>query len=473
MFAPGSHGFLRRCTPLPCPKTPLGGTSGAVACAIAVVRPLAHPHDRQILRLALPALGALAAEPLYVLADTAVVGRLGTPQLGGLAVASTLLLTGYAVFNFLAYGTTASVARRLGAGDDAGAAHEGVQGMWLALGIGLIIAVAGLALAPYAVSVMGATGAVRANALVYLRISLVGVPALLVTLAGTGYLRGRQNTVTPLAVTTAAVLANLAIELVLIYGVGFGIGASALSTVVVQLASAGAYGWWVSRDVRALGVRIRPELAAIRRLAVVGRDLFVRTAALRLTLTLATAVAARLGPVDLGAHQIAFELWSFLALVLDSLAIAGQAMIGRLLGSGDAVAARVAGRRMIEWGVGAGVVFAVLVGLGRTLLPRLFTGDPDVVALAGFVLVFVAALQPVNAVVFVLDGVLIGAGDMRYLAWAMAGAAVVFVPAAGAVLALGWGIGWLWACLGLLMVTRAAALGWRFAGGAWAVEGAR
>ncbi len=407
-----------------------------------------------------------------MLADTAVVGHLGTPELGGLAVASTVLLTAYVIFNFLAYGTTASVARRIGAGDDAGAAHEGVQGMWLALGIGVALALAGLVLAPQLVRLLGATGAVADNALVYLRISLVGVPALLVGLAGTGYLRGRQDTMTPLVVTGVAVAANLAIELVLVYGLGYGIGASALATVVAQVGAAGAYVRWVAQDTARHGARWRPNPATIRHLAVVGRDLFVRTAALRLALTLATAVAARLGPVDLGAHQIAFELWSFLALVLDSLAIAGQAMVGRLLGAGDRAAARLAGRRMIEWGVGVGVVLGAAVLMARPVLPRLFSADPEVVALCAFVLVFVGALQPLNAVVFVLDGVLIGAGDLRFLAGAMAAAAAVFVPAAAAVLAFGGGIGWLWASLALLMVTRAAALLWRFAGEGWAVEGA-
>ncbi|MDP9453525.1 MAG: MATE family efflux transporter [Actinomycetota bacterium] len=439
---------------------------------MALARPLAHPRDREILGLAVPALGALAAEPLYVLADTAVVGHLGTPQLGGLAVASTLLLTGYAAFNFLAYGTTASVARRTGGGDEAGAAHEGVQGMWLALGIGVALALVGAVLAPPAVGVMGARGAVAANALVYLRVSLVGVPALLVTLAGTGYLRGRQDTRTPLLVTAVAVAGNLAVEVVLIYGLGFGIGASALATVLAQVGSAAAYVWWVARDVASRQVSIAPEWAAMRRLAVVGRDLFVRTAALRLALTVATAVAARLGVVDLGAHQIAFEVWSFLALVLDSLAIAAQAMIGRLLGAGDAPGAREVARRMLAWGIGAGLVLAGVVGLTRPGLPRLFSDDPAVVALCGFVLVFVAALQPLNAVVFVLDGVLIGAGDLRFLARAMVWAAVAFVPAAVTVLALGAGIGWLWASIGLLMAARGAALLRRFHGDAWAVEGA-
>ncbi|HWH35887.1 MAG TPA: MATE family efflux transporter [Acidimicrobiales bacterium] len=435
-------------------------------------RPLHHPHDRQILRLAVPALGALAAEPLYVLADTAVVGRLGTPQLGGLAVAGTLVLTGYVLFNFLAYGTTASVARRLGSGDRAGAAHEGLQGMWLALVIGLALAALGLALAPQAVRLMGGTGEVAVNALVYLRISLVGVPALLVGLAGTGYLRGRQNTFTPLVVTVVAVAANLALELALIYGLGFGIGASALASVVAQVGTALAYMRWVAGDAARLGVGLRPDPAAIRRLAVVGRDLFVRTAALRLALTLATAVAARLGPVELGAHQIAFELWSFLALVLDSLAIAAQAMVGRMLGAGDADGARSAAGRMLQWGLGAGLVFAAAVAALRPWLPGLFSTDAEVVAAAAAVLVVVAALQPLNAVVFVLDGVLIGAGDMRFLAAAMVGAAAVFAPVAVAVAAVGAGLGWLWAALGLLMAARASALVWRFRGGAWLVTGA-
>lgn len=417
----------------------------------------------------MPALGALAAEPLYVLADTAVVGRLGTPQLGGLAVASTLVLTGYVLFNFLAYGTTATVARRLGAGDDAGAARLGVQGMWLALGIGLFLAAAGAALAPQAVGLMGADGAVADNALVYLRISLAGVPALMVTLAGTGYLRGRQNTLTPLLITAVAVTTNLVLELVLIYGFGLGIGASAASSVVAQLGSAAAYVWWVARDMSRQGVSPRPDLTAIRRLAVVGRDLFIRTVSLRLALTLATAMAARIGPIELAAHQIAFELWSFLALVLDSLAIAAQAMIGRMLGAGDGDGARAAAKRMLQWGLVAGTGFGVVVIAGRAGLAGLFSADDEVIAASVAVLIVVAALQPINAVVFVLDGILIGAGDLRFLALAMIGAAVVFVPAALAVVAFGAGLNWLWASLGVLMVARAAPLLWRFRSGAWAV----
>jgi putative MATE family efflux protein len=429
-------------------------------------------YDREIARLAIPAFGALIAEPLYVLTDTAIVGHLGTPQLGGLAVASTLLLTMYAVFVFLAYGTTAAVSRLLGAGDEREAAHQAVQSLWLAGLIGVGVLTIGLVGADVLVDLMGADGAVRTNALVYLRISLFGVPALLLVLAGTGYLRGLQDTRTPLMVALGSAALNLVVEVGLVYGLDQGIGASALSTVLAQWVAAAVYLRSIVHTARAQGVDLGPHPASLRRLGAVGRDLVVRTAALRAALIVATAVATRLGTVDVAAHQIAFEIWGFLALALDAIAIAGQAMVGRALGGHDAAGARSASRRMIEWGVVFGAIFgAVVFGL-RTVLPHLFTADPAVVGLAAFLLGWVAVLQPVNAVAFVLDGILIGAGDMRFLAWAMVGSAAVFIPAAVAVAALGAGIGWLWAALGLLMATRAAALLVRFAGDRWLVLGA-
>jgi putative MATE family efflux protein len=431
------------------------------------------PHDREILRLALPALGALVAEPLYILTDTAVVGHLGTDQLAGLAVASSILLIGYSLFIFLAYGTTASVARLLGAERPGDAAHEAVQGMWLALGVGIVLTALGLIFAGPLVDLLGATGAVREFALLYLRISLFGVPATLIVLAGTGYLRGLQDTATPLVVAVASAVANLALELILIYGFGFGLGASALSTVLAQVGSAVLYVWWVHRAVQRHQVRLLPHGATLTRLAVVGRDLFVRTAALRGSFLVATAVATRLGTVALAAHQIAFEIWSFLALSLDAVAIAGQALIGRYLGAGDVAAARRSGRRMLEWGVGAGVVLGLATLAVHTAAPRIFTSDPAVIEVCGFLLVFVAITQPLNGAVFVLDGLLIGAGDLRFLARAMAVSFVAFVPCALAVLAFGGGIGWLWAALTVFMAVRAATLGWRWAQGGWAVTGGR
>ena len=400
------------------------------------------------------------------------MGRLGTPQLGGLAVASTALLTGHSLFVFLAYGTTATVSRRLGAGDRRGAAAAGITALWLAAGIGLLLAAVGIMVAGPTVGALGAEGAVRTHALTYLRISLLGVPALLVSLAGIGYLRGLQDTRTTMVVAIGGAAANLAGEIVLVLVLDLGVAGSAWSTVAVQLVVAAVYARQVAAAAAELGVPLRPEAGALRRQAGLSRDLFVRTAALRLSLTLATAVAARLGVADLGAHAVAFELWSFLALVLDGLAIAGQALVGRLLGAADGEGARAAGRRLLQWGIGVGATLGLAVAALHGVLPSAFTDDPAVVQRAADLLLVVALLQPVNALVFVLDGVLIGAGDLRFLAAAMVGAAVVFVPAAALVLVLDLGLAGLWGAVALLMLTRLAALGRRFAGGGWVVLGA-
>jgi putative MATE family efflux protein len=429
-------------------------------------------RDREIIRLAVPAFGALIAEPLYVLSDTAVVGHLGTPQLGGLAVASSVLLTGYAVFIFLAYGTTGTVARLIGAGNEREAAHQAVQGMWLALCIAGVLVPAGLLSGGWLVRALGASGEVATNAEVYLRISMFGVPALLVTLAGTGYLRGRQDTFTPLAVALGSNIVNLALELTLINGFGFGIGASALATVLAQSGAAAVYVGRVVRAVRRLDVSVRPDSRAIGLLGRAGGALLLRTAALRGSLTAATAIATRIGPTEVAAHAIAYELWNFLALALDAIAIAGQAIIGKELGAGDAEEARAMGRRMLWLGFMAGAALGVVVLALHTVLPHVFSNDPRVLALASFLLWHVALLQPVNGVVFVLDGILIGAGDLRYMAWAMVGAAAVFAAGGACVLVLGLGVGWLWAAIGLFMVARLVGLGARFRTGRWAVTGA-
>ncbi len=431
-----------------------------------------NPHDRDILRLAFPALVTLAAEPLYILADTAVVGHLGTEALGGLAVASSVLLIGYSLFIFLAYGTTASVARLLGAGDEREAAHQAVQGMWLAVLVGVGLIVLGLAFSSPLVGLLGAEGVVREQALIYLRISLLGVPAMLLVFAGSGYLRGLQDTRTPMVVALASAATNLVLEVVLIFGLDYGIGASALSTVIAQWGSAIAYVWWVRRAVRRHSVPLGPDAATLGRLTVVGRDLFIRTAALRGAFLVSTGVAARIGVVDVAAHQIAFEIWAFLALVLDAIAIAGQALTGRFLGAEDVASARSAGRRMIWWGVWAGCILATLVLVSRTVLPGIFTSDPLVEDLVAFLLVFVAIMQPMNGVVFVLDGLLIGAGDLRFLAGAMVFALAAFVPCAWLVLAENGGVGWLWAALTLFMFVRWVTLQGRWISGRWAVPGA-
>jgi putative MATE family efflux protein len=432
----------------------------------------AHPHDREIFRLALPAFGALAAEPLYVLADTAIVGHLGTRPLGGLGVAGAVLTAVFGIFNFLAYGATATVARRMGAGDRRGATHHGIAGMWLALALGVALAALGLALSGPVVEVMGASARVRPYALTYLRISLLGAPFMLVALAGTGYLRGLQDTRTPLVIAVVANIVNLALEVLLVYGAHLGIAGSAWGTVIAQIGAAMSYIVIVHRNVRASSANARPDLKEIRAAAVVGAHLTVRTGSLLLTFTSATAIASRLGDVQIAAHQIAWQLWWFLALCLDAIAIAGQAIVGRSLGASDALGTRTAARRMMQWGVIVGVVCALLVLVTDPLIAITFTRDPAVQHEVRLVLIAVALMQPLGAMVFVLDGILIGAGDVRYLAVAMAAATACYAPFAVLVLLTHAGLLALWGALFVFMLARLYGMGRRFRRDDWLVTGA-
>ena len=430
------------------------------------------PYDRDIFRLALPAFGALVAEPLYRLTDTAVVGHLGTDELAGMTLANAVLATGFAVFIFLAYGTTQAVARLIGAGEHGRAAHQAVQSLWLAFVLGVGLAAVLWVLAEPLVRLLGGEGVVADHALVYLKVSVLGLPLTFVILAGTGYLRGLQDTRTPLVVAVGTAIVNLVLEVWWIFGLDFGIGASALSTVVAEAIAATIYVTMIRRATREHATSWRPDRRAIAGLGRAGASLFLRTAALRASFTLATAVAARIGTAELAAHQIAFEIMFLLALSLDAIAIAGQAMTGRFLGASDGDAARAAGRRMIEWSVVAGVVVGVLLASVSQVLPELFSDDPEVIAIAGFLLLIVASLQPLNGLVFALDGILIGAGDMVFLAQAMIAAFLVFAPVAIAVLLLGLGIGWVWAAIAVLFAARATVLSWRFAGDDWIRLGA-
>ena len=429
-------------------------------------------HDREILRLAIPAFGALAAEPLYVLADTAIVGHLGTRPLGGLGVAGAILSVAFGIFNFLAYGTTATVARRIGAGDPRAAAEHGVAGVWLALGLGVALAAVGLALSGPIVSAMGASARVAPYARTYLRISLLGAPFVLVALAGTGYLRGLQDTRTPLVIALVANAANLVLELVLVYGAHLGIAGSAWGTVIAQIAAALAYLAIVRRNVRSSRASARPDLTQLRAASAVGAYLTVRTGSLLLAFTAATSIASRIGDAQVAAHQIAFQLWLLLALCLDAIAIAGQAIVGRALGAGDADLTRATSRRMLQWGVAVGLGLGLLVAAGDPLLALVFTRDAAVRDQLRPVLLAVALMQPLGGAVFVLDGILIGAGDVRYLALAMAGATLCFVPCAILVLTTGAGLIALWSALFVFMLARLYGMGRRYAGNAWLVTGA-
>ena len=420
----------------------------------------------------MPAFIALVAEPLYVLVDTAIVGHLGTFPLGGLGVAGTLLTAAFGLFNFLAYATTATVARRIGAGDERGAAKHGVAGLWLALVLGITVAAVGLLLSGPAVDLMGASENVAPYALTYLRISLLGAPLLLVALAGTGYLRGLQDTRTPLYIALGANGLNLALELLFVYALDLGIAGSAWGTVVAQLSAAVAYVLILNRNVRRAGASRRPERRQLRAAAVIGAQLTVRTGTLLIVFTTTSAVAARLGDIEIAAHQIGLQLWFFAALSLDAIAIAGQAIVGRSLGASDAAGARAASRRMIQWGVGIGAVLGAVIVVAEPLLAIAFTSDDAVRDLLFSVVVSVGLMQPLAGAVFVLDGILIGAGDVRYLAIAMTFAMCCFLPFAIVVLVTEASLTALWGALWVFMIGRLYGLARRYRRDDWLVTGA-
>ncbi|MFB8756455.1 MATE family efflux transporter [Streptomyces sp. NPDC059852] len=429
-------------------------------------------HDREIVALAVPAFGALVAEPLFVMADSAIVGHLGTAQLAGLGVASALLMTAVSVFVFLAYATTAAVARRVGAGDLPSAIRQGMDGIWLALLLGAAVVAIVLPTAPSLVELFGASDTAAPYATTYLRISALGIPSMLVVLAATGVLRGLQDTRTPLYVAVGGFIANAVLNVGLVYGADLGIAGSAWGTVLAQCGMAAVYLLVVIRGARAHGASLRPDAAGIRASAQAGVPLLVRTLSLRAILMIATAVAARLGDADVAAHQIILSLWSLLAFALDAIAIAGQAIIGRYLGANDAEGARAVCRRMVEWGIASGIGLGLLVVAARPLFLPLFTSDGAVQDTALPALLVVALSQPICGVVFVLDGVLMGAGDGPYLAWAMVATLAVFAPVALLIPVIGGGLTGVWAAMTLMMTVRMLTLWLRARSGRWIVTGA-
>ena len=423
-------------------------------------------YDGEIVRLALPALGALAAGPLYTLVDTAIIGHLGTPQLAALALVGTLLTAIVEIADFLSYGTTARVARLHGAGADREANAIAMQALWLAGGVGLIAVGLLLVAGGPLLGLLGRGAGVQGRAHGYLIIAAFGVPAQLVALAGEGCLRGVGDLRTPLRILIVANLANVALEVALVYGAHLGLAGSAIGTLIAQLGMAVAFG---RRMLAPSGRSRRPDLAVIGGLLRMGGHIAVRTATLLAAFTLASARAAHLGAAALAAHQIAFQLFLFLALVLDAIAIAGQILVARLLGAGDARAAWLAATRMVTVASAAGLVFGAVLFALSGIGPHLFSDASPVLSDSHPVWRLLALMQPPAAAVFALDGILIGAGDMRYLAGAMTASLAVFVPLA---LAAGTVTGLWWALNGLIL-GRLLTLAPRFARRRWAVTGAR
>ncbi|MGH3064883.1 MAG: MATE family efflux transporter [Gaiellaceae bacterium] len=431
--------------------------------------PLRSRYDREIVRLALPALGALAAEPLYLLVDTAIVGHLGRSQLAALGIAFTILGGLFAVFNFLQYGTTAQVARAGGAGESEVARRLGAQAVWLSLGFGIAVSVLVAVLAAPLVSLMGGEGEAADHAVTYLRIAAVGFPAAFLALGGQGYLRGVADLRTPLAILIGGNVANLVLEVLFVYGFGWGIEGSAWGTAIAQLGMGVAFIVVIVRQLQPGEARVRLQLA--RRVLSLGKWIFLRTTALMGSFVLAGAVATRFGEASIAAHQVAFQLWIFLALVLDSVAIAGQIIVGRELGGGRRDEAYGAGERMIWLSVALGGGFAALMLTLSSVLPKAFTGDAAVLDEAALLWPLFALMQPLNGAVFALDGILIGAGDGPFLAASMV---VAFVACAGVLVASfagDWGIRGVWAALVVLILVRLTLMTARFRRGRWLVTG--
>lgn len=433
---------------------------------------------RQILHLALPAFGALIAEPLFLLADSAIVGHLGVDQLAGMGLASTVLQTAVGLLVFLAYSTTPAVARLLGAGRRAEALAVGRDGLWLAGLLGAVLAAAGTAFAGRLLGALGASDRVLGFAAEYLRYSMPGLAAMLLILAATGVLRGLQDTRTPLVVAGVGFTVNIALNAFLVYGLGLSVAGSGLGTSSAQWGMAAVYLVIVARAARREGVGLWPDWAGVREVSRVGSWLMLRTLSLRVAIFATVLVATAQGPVNLAAHQLAMTVFNFLAFALDALAIAAQALVGKELGAANLPAVRALTHTMVRWGLALGVGAGLLLVAVAPGVGWIFTADPQVhVALAAALLVL-AVSQPIAGYVFVLDGVLIGAGDARYLALAGLGNLLVYLPL------LGWvavsrppgtgGLTWLWAAFALgYMLARALTLGLRARSGRWMLAGAR
>ncbi len=431
--------------------------------------------DREIFRLAVPAFGALVAEPLFLLADSALVGHLGATPLAALGIAGAILQTIVGLMVFLAYGTTPAVARRLGAGHEREAVEAGIDGMWLATGIGVALGAIGAIAAPSLVGLFGAPADVSWQASAYLAVSMAGLPAMLVVYAAAGLLRGLQDTRTPLWVASGGFGANIALNALFIYAAGLGVVGSAAGTVVAQWAMAVVYVMVARRHGRRVGAVLRPRAAGIRGLSGAGGWLFLRTASLRAAIILGVFLATAISADALAAWQVTMAVYNAVALALDALAIAAQALIGRGLGVGDLDAVRAVLRRCLWWGVGGGAALGALLIAVSPVFGHVFTTDPDVLAQLPAPLAIIGATTPLGGYVFVLDGVLIGAGDARYLALTGMANLAVFVPLAWLATADGGGaaLAWLTLAFGVgYLGARAVTLGLRARGDRWMVVGA-
>lgn len=411
----------------------------------------------------------LAAEPLYLLVDTAVVGHLGSRSLAALGVGAALMAMLAIVGTFVEYGTTARAARWFGAGRRDDAVREGVQASWLAVGIGVVVVALGEVFAdPLTRLLAGGGGSVQAAAESWFRIAVTGMPGVLLVLAGNGWLRGVQRTREPVVIVLVANGLSAVLCPLLVYSAGLGLTGSAIANVGAQAVGAVLF----LRALGRTGVSLRPDQAVMRAQTVVGRDLIIRAAAFQVAFLTAAGVASRMGTPQIAAHQIGLQLWDFTALLLDSFAIAAQSLVGAALGGEDVSGARAMCWQVSRWGLYAGLAFAVVFGAGWWLIPQLFSSSGAVQTQAHVLWPWFVAMLPAAGVVFALDGVLIGAGDVGFLRTITIIAALfAFAPLNLAALHFGWGLGGVWAGLAAFIGVRLVGMLWRARGDRWLVTG--
>jgi putative MATE family efflux protein len=436
------------------------------------------PTTRSLLSLAGSAFGVLAAEPLYVLVDTAVVGHLGSTPLAALGVGAALMTLVVFVATFVEYGTTARAARWFGAGDESSAVNEGVQATWLAALLGVVIVLVSEVFAgPLTRTLAGDSGAVQHAAIGWFRIAVIGIPGALIVLAGNGWMRGVQQVRAPVVIVLAANGLSAAASPILVYPLHLGLNGSAIANVGAQAVAATWFLASLSKSARSRAEKAgrwwRLQWSIMRAQLRLGRDLVLRSAGFQAAFICAAAVAARMGTAQLGAHQVALQLWEFSALVLDSFAIAAQSLVGAALGGGDAAAARHFAWQTARYGLVAGVIFGLFLLAMWRLLPEAFTSSAPVRHQLHILWPWFVGMQPFAGMLFALDGVLIGAGDVAFLRTITLIAAIgVFVPLNLAALAWHWGIGGVWAGLCGFVAARLIGMLIRTRGDRWIVTGA-
>lgn len=421
------------------------------------------PRDGAIAALALPALGTLAMDPLLSIVDTAFVGRLGTVSLAALAIASAVFAAVFSIFNFVHMTVTPLVAGEVGGGDRDRAGRIAVGAVLISVAIGTVVALVAIALSGSIVELFGPEAAVAEQATVYLRIRFLALPAMLVAMAGHGVFRGHSDTRTPLRVVVGLTVINLVLDPVLIFGFDLGVAGAAWATVAAQVFAAVAFLvliFWTRRVELGVSNRMGPLVSlGIGRILGAGWPMMIRSAALLFALTATTVAATRIGTVDVAAHQVAMQVWLFLSFVLDSYAIAAQAMVGTDLGAGDRNAARIVAERLLVLAAATGIALSVFLAATAPFIPEVFGTAPAVTAALASIYPFVVVLQPITALVYAWDGIGIGASAFRFLAASMVVAAVVTLVA---LMLFGDTLVGVWGAITALTLTRLVALaGWQ------------